>query len=83
RTANEIVFKKPFPVQEPAVVAKKMVEGIESGKQKVSPCALFGLSKVLMGICPPVRTVYWALEKKKFNEFKENIKNGTGVKWDE
>ena len=60
-----------------------MVEGIESGKQKVSPCALFGLSKVLMGVCPPVRTVYWALEKKKFNEFKEHIKNGTGVKWDE
>ncbi len=83
RTANEIVFKKPFPVQEPALVAKKMVDGIESGKRKVSPCSLFGLSKVLMGVCPPVRTVYWALEKKKFSEFKEHIKNGTGVKWDE
>ena len=83
RTANEIKFKKPFPVQEPDVVAKKMVAGIESGKSKVSPCALFGLSKILMGICPPVRTVYWGLEKKKFAQFKENIKNGTGVKWDD
>ncbi|MBO4893699.1 MAG: SDR family NAD(P)-dependent oxidoreductase [Clostridia bacterium] len=83
RTANEIQFKKPFPVQQPDVVARKMVEGIESGKSKVSPCFLFGLSKVLMGVCPPVRTVYWGLEKIKFNEFKENIKKGTGKKWDE
>jgi short-subunit dehydrogenase len=83
RTANEIQFKKPFPVQQPDVVARKMVEGIESGKSKVSPCCVFGLSKVLMGVCPPVRTVYWGLEKIKFNEFKENIKKGTGKKWDE
>ena len=83
RTANEIQFKKPFPVQQPDVVARKMVEGIESGKSKVSPCFLFGLSKLLMGVCPPVRTVYWGLEKIKFNEFKENIKKGTGKKWDE
>ena len=83
RTANEIQFKNPFPVQQTDVVARKMVEGIESGKSKVSPCFLFGLSKVLMGVCPPVRTVYWGLEKIKFNEFKENIKKGTGKKWDE
>ena len=82
-TANEIQFRKPFPVQQPDVVAKKMVEGIESGKDKVSPCFLFGVSKVLMGICPPVRTVYWELEKKKLKELKENIKNGTGKKWHE
>lgn len=83
RTANDIQFKKPFPVQKPEVVARKMVAGIESGKSKVSPCVLFGISKVLMGICPPVRTLYWAMEKSKFNQFKNNIKNGTGVKWDE
>lgn len=82
-TANPIKFRKPFPVQKPDVVAKKMVEGIESGKDKVSPCLLFGLSKVLMGVCPPVRTVYWELEKKKLEELKKNIKNGTGKKWHE
>ena len=82
-TANEIQFKKPFPVQKPEVVAKKMVAGIESGKDKVSPCVLFGISKVLMGICPPVRKIYWALEKTKLEELKKNIKNGTGKKWNE
>lgn len=83
RTANDIKFKKPFPVQKPNVVAKKMVNGIEKGKKKVSPCALFGLSKILMGICPPVRTIYWGLEKRKFAEFKMNIANGTGDNWNE
>ena len=82
-TANEIQFRKPFPVQQPELVAKKMVDGIESGKDKISPCFLFDVSKVLMGICPPVRKVYWALEKKKLKELKENIKNGTGKKWNE
>ena len=82
-TANEIQFKKPFPVQKPEVVAKKMVAGIESGKDKVSPCVLFGISKVLMGVCPPVRKIYWALEKTKLEELKKNIKNGTGKKWNE
>lgn len=81
--SSEIQYKKPFPVQKPDVVARKMLEGIEKGKEKVSPCPLFGVSKVLMGICPPVRTVYWGLEKKKFEEFKNNLKNGTGKKWNE
>ena len=83
RTSSPIQYKKPFPVQDPAVVARKMVAGIESGKDKVSPSALFGFAKILMGVLPPVRTVYWGLEKRKFNAFKENMKNGTGVSWDE
>ena len=78
-----IQYKKPFPVQKPDLVARKMVAGIENGKAKVSPCPLFGLSKVLMGVMPPVRTVYWGLEKRKFEEFKNNMRNGTGKKWDE
>ena len=76
-----IKYKKPFPVQQPDTVARKMYNGIESGKSKVSPCFLFGLSKVLMGLCPPVKTIYWGLEKRKFSEFKRNLKNGTGEKW--
>lgn len=83
RTSSPIRYQKPFPVQDPAVVARKMVAGIESGRDKVSPSALFGFAKILMGVLPPVRTVYWGLEKRKFNEFKENMKNGTGVSWDE
>lgn len=67
--ADGVEFEKPFPVQQPTVVARKMVEGIEKGKKKVSPCPLFALSKVLMTICPPVRTIYWGLETKKLERF--------------
>ncbi|MBQ9552572.1 MAG: SDR family NAD(P)-dependent oxidoreductase [Clostridia bacterium] len=73
KVANEKEFEKPFPVQQPDVVARKMVKGIETGKKTVSPCALFALSKFLMGVCPPVRTVYWQLEKKKLERFKKGI----------
>ena len=73
-TANDKVeFKKPFPVQKPDVVARKMVEGIEKGKKIVSPSLLFSFSKQLMKFVPPVKTAYLALEKRKFNEFKKNI----------
>ncbi|MDO4379806.1 MAG: SDR family NAD(P)-dependent oxidoreductase [Clostridia bacterium] len=74
KAANEIEFKKPFPVQQPTVVAKKMVEGIEKGKKTVSPCALFGFAEQLMKFAPFVRNIYWGLEKRKFDEFKENVK---------
>ncbi len=74
KAANEIEFKKPFPVQQPDVVARKMVAGIESGKDTVSPCILFGISKQLMKFIPPVKTAYLALEKRKFKEFKAKVK---------
>lgn len=73
KAANEIEFKKPFPVQQPDVVARKMVAGIESGKDTVSPCILFGISKQLMKFVPVVKTAYLALEKRKFNEFKKKV----------
>ncbi len=71
--ADGAEFEKPFPVQQPDVVARKMVAGIESGKKFVSPCVLFDISKVLMGFCPPVRTVYWQLEKNKLTRFKKKL----------
>lgn len=74
KVANEIEFEKPFPVQQPEVVARKMVKGIESGKKTVSPCALFAVSKVMMGVCPPIRTVYWKLEGNKLERFKKKVK---------
>lgn len=73
KAANEIEFKKPFPVQKPIVVAKKMVKGIEKGKKTVSPCALWGIGRVLMTVFPFVKTVYWNLELKKFKAFKEEV----------
>lgn len=56
---------KPFPVQKPSVVAKKMVKALEKGKESVYPCGLFLFSKLLMGHVPPVRTFYWGMERKK------------------
>lgn len=73
KAANSVEFDKPFPVQEPAVVAKKMVEGIEKGKKAVSPCPLFGFSQQLMKFAPFVRTAYWAMENNKFKKFRAKI----------
>jgi short-subunit dehydrogenase len=72
--ANAIEFEKPFPVQSPEVVAKKMVKGIEKGKDKVCPSKLFNLAMVLMNFIPLIRTVYWKLEVRKFERFKLKVK---------
>ena len=66
-------FEKPFPVQKPEVVARKMVKGLEKGKKSVSPCGLFTFAKVLMTILPPVRTIYWKLEAGKLWRFKKKL----------
>lgn len=73
--ADGIPFEKPFPVQKPEVVARKMVAGIEKGKKSVSPCFLFGVSRVLMAVCPPVKTVYWKLENNKLTRFKKKLED--------
>lgn len=64
---------KPFPVQSPETVARKMVEGLERGRKTVSPCGLFTFAKVLMAVLPPVRTVYWGMETAKFRRYKEKL----------
>ena len=71
--ANEVEFEKPFPVQSPKVVAKKMVKALESGKKSVNPSFLFTLSGVLFGICPPIKSVYLGLEKGKFKRFLKKV----------
>jgi len=60
---------RPFPVQKSTVVARKMVEGLEGGRDHISPCVLFDISKVLMGAIPSVKTFYWNMETKKFLKF--------------
>ncbi len=74
KRSNDIEYKRPFPVQTPDVVARKMLKGIENGKKNVSPCVLFGISKQLMKFIPPVKTAYLYLEKRKFNDFKKKVK---------
>ena len=67
--ANGVQFEKPFPVQNPVTVARKMVRGLEKGKKSVSPCPLFAVGKALMTVFPFVRTIYWKLELKKLGRF--------------
>lgn len=74
KRSNEVDYKHPFPVQSPVIVAKKMVEGIENGAKNVNPSALFAFSKQLMKFIPPVKTAYLYLEKRKFKDFKNKIK---------
>ena len=71
--ANDVEFEKPFPVQSPKVVAKKMVKALEKGKKSVNPSFLFTLSGVLFGICPPIKSVYLGLEKAKFKRFLNKV----------
>ncbi|MBQ8503944.1 MAG: SDR family NAD(P)-dependent oxidoreductase [Clostridia bacterium] len=71
--ANDEVFERPFPVQSPKVVAKKMVKGLEKGKKSVNPSFLFTLSGVLFAVLPPVKKVYLALEKGKLKRFAAKI----------
>lgn len=73
KAANTVEFEKPFPVQNPRVVAKKMVAALEKGKKSVNPSFLFTLSGVLFGICPPVKSTYLALEKNKLKRFAKKI----------
>lgn len=73
KAANSVEFDKPFPVQQPDIVARKMVAGMEHGKKEVSPCALFGFSQQLMKFAPFVRTAYWALENRKFKKFRAKV----------
>lgn len=72
-TANKVEFERPFPVQSPKVVAKKMVSALEKGKKSVNPSFLFTLSGVLFGICPPIKSVYLGLEKAKFKRFLDKV----------
>ena len=71
--ANEVEFERPFPVQSPKVVAKKMVAALEKGKKSVNPSFLFTLSGVLFGVCPPIKSVYLSLEKSKFKRFLKKV----------
>lgn len=72
-TANAVEFERPFPVQSPRVVAKKMVKGLEKGKKSVNPSFLFSLSGVLFAVAPPVKKTYLALEKGKLKRFAKKI----------
>lgn len=71
--ANKEEFERPFPVQSPRAVAKKMVKGLEKGKKSVNPSFLFSLSGVLFAVMPPVKKTYLSLEKGKLKRFAKKV----------
>ncbi|HKL73860.1 MAG TPA: SDR family NAD(P)-dependent oxidoreductase [Clostridia bacterium] len=73
KVANPMEFEKPFPVQRAELVAEKMVKGIEKGKKSVYPSKLLFFGKLLMKFFPLIRSIYWALEKKKLLRFKQKL----------
>lgn len=64
-----VKMSRPFPVQEADVVADRMIEGIAMGKKHIYPCKIFRPSKLLMNTVPPVKSVYWGIEKKRLSNF--------------
>ncbi|MEI8378338.1 MAG: SDR family NAD(P)-dependent oxidoreductase [bacterium] len=69
KAANKEKFERPFPVQSPVVVAKKMVKGLEKGKKSVSPSRFFSFGMVLFAVLPFIRTIYWNMENAKLKRF--------------
>lgn len=49
-------------------IGLEVLKLLAKGK-KISPCFLFGVSKVLMTVFPFVRSIYWRLEQKKLERF--------------
>lgn len=66
---------RPFPVQQPDTVARKMYSAVARGKKYCNPSALFTASEQIFKFLPFVRSVYWALEKAKFCRYckRENV----------
>jgi len=71
RSASDTEFERPYPVQEPDLVARKMIEGIEKGRKKVFPSMLFRFALILFSIIPPIKKAYWRSERKKLDRFLE------------
>ena len=63
------MVERPFPVQSAEAVAKSTVRAVEHGKKQVYPCPVYLPSKVLMTILPPVRSIYWKIEKGRLSRF--------------
>lgn len=61
----------PFPVQDAATVARKIVRGIEKGKKNVYPSLLFRIGYPLGRAFPIFLHLYSLMEKKKVKKWLE------------
>lgn len=75
KRANKIDYKKPFPVQNPGTVAKRALKGVEKGKKNINTCIMFSLTKPLLRILPPLKTLYLLSENRKFKQFKKKVRS--------
>jgi|LSQX01.2.fsa_nt_gb short-subunit dehydrogenase len=71
RSASDTEFERPYPMQEPDLVARKMIEGIEKKRRKVFPSRLFRFALVLFTVLPPVKKAYLRSERRKLDRFLE------------
>lgn len=71
---SPVEIEKPYPVQTSDIVARKFVKGMEKGRKNVNPCKMFSFASVLFKIVPPIRSLYWGHEKKKFLDYEERLK---------
>jgi short-subunit dehydrogenase len=69
-------YKKPFPMQQPQVVAKAMVKGLLKKKKYVYPCKMFLVSQFLIKFFPFIRNIYWSMEYKKYKTFVDDTRKG-------
>ena len=60
---------KPFPVQKAETVARAAIRGAERGKKQVYPCPVYLPSRLLMNICPPVKSLYLKSRRKKLMRY--------------
>ena len=58
----------PFPQQSAEVVARKIVRGIEKGKKRIYPSALFGVFYPIGRAFPFLLNIYSLLEKRKWRQ---------------
>lgn len=71
KAASDVEFERPYPVQEPDLVAAKMIRGIEKGKKRVFTSWMFRLALVLFTINPLIKKAYWRSQRKKLDRFLE------------
>ena len=73
RKACPLPIRKPFPLQSAETAAKKIVDGIERGRNNISTSAAFTLFYNVSHVLRPLREIYLAGETRKFIEFKRKF----------
>ncbi|WP_111670740.1 SDR family NAD(P)-dependent oxidoreductase [Algoriphagus litoralis] len=70
---------KAFPIQQPQIVAKKMLSGVAAGKKKIFPSLLFRVMLHLNNFLYVIRPISQAIESKKFRSWIAKQKDSSQV----